>query len=284
MARKNVKTADERGVGVVGWVILGALILLTIVGLVWLFIDKNQRNAESDYAKYLPDGAATKTILTKDDISTAQNKAANDGKTKSDWKPKTDIIADVTFGNSDAKVKVIEYESPACSACFGFDKTAQQIMEKYKDDALFTFRFFNPFAGQSASASSQHAEGATAILSAYLMGGEDKFWAMKELIYSPDNNYVCTDANSASDAPAQCRKYIDQYAEKLGLDKTKFEAYMTTNDSAKNGIADKINRDQTLAGLAKVNGTPTWIVNGQLLSNTSTDASSAIANAIKAQK
>lgn len=284
MGRKSGKFADERGASAIGWAFLGALVLLAIAGLVVLFVQKNQRNAAAEYEKYLPKNAATKVILTEKNVADAQNKAANDGALKSGWKPKSALIGDVVFGNPDAKVKVVEYVSPACSACYGFSSTAAQIADRYKNDITLTYRFFNPFAGQSASASAQHVEGATAMLAANFLGGAEKFWAMEKLIYSPDNNGVCTDTNQAADAPAQCRKYIDKYAAKLGLDAKKFAAYMTTDNSNKNGISDKIARDQKLGENAGVNGTPTWIVDGRRLDNTTRDANSAIEKAVRAHK
>ena len=59
---------------------------------------------------------------------------------------------------------------------------------------------------------------------------------------------------------------------------------MTTDNSNKNGISDKIARDQKLGENAGVNGTPTWIVDGRRLDNTTRDANSAIEKAVRAHK
>jgi len=223
------------------WIILAALVAATVGGLVWW------RAVAPDNMAYV--GNLNRGVLiTKQDVVDARNRAANGGKLADNFKTdESTIIPDHFFGNKNSKVVVVQYEDFACSACNAFAKTAAQIQEDYKDKVLFIYRNFN--LGQNTSTLSESAAEA-----AYLLGGEDKFWQMHDLIFSDS---TCVEG---SDKTA-CQNRLYVYANQLGLDEGKFKAAL--NDYQNNGINDKLKRDKALGLKAGISATPTWLINGK---------------------
>ena len=247
------------------WIVLAVLVLAVIGGLVWWKSSNNDGSSVKAYVDYL-DG---KTLLTKQNITDAQNKAANNGKLAADFTPNGPIIPDHFVGKTDSKVVVVEYEDFACSACIGFSTYASKIHDDYKDRALFIYRNFN--INQNTSTLSESAAEA-----AFLMGGEDTFWKMHDLLFS---NQICMEGGDKN----ACQTAIMGYADQIGLDKTKFQTALS--DFTTNGIQDKINRDKQLGINAGVTATPTWFVSGQQITGGSdSNMRSAIDDALKNAK
>ena len=224
------------------WIVFAVLVLGALGGLIlW-------KNANDDtgtaYVEHL-DGSR---LLTVDNIVTAKNKAANDGKVASDFSvDKSTIIPDHFLGNKDSKVIVIEYEDFACSACNGFATSANQIHDEYKDKVLFIYRNFN--IGQNTSTLSESAAEA-----AFLLGGEETYWKMHDLIFSDE---TCVEGNDKT----VCHDTLVNYAGQIGLDTNKFKETLT--NYLENGIQAKIQRDKRLGRNAGVEATPTWFINGE---------------------
>jgi len=171
-----------------------------------------------------------------------------------------DNIPDHYIGNKDSKVIAIEYGDFACAHCAQMASTFSKIVSDYQDRILFIYRHFslnypNSIVSQSAAEA------------AFLLGGEEAYWQMHELLFKDDSTWTGGKA-----VPNDQRKeLLGGFAKEVGLDVDKF--LKTVENYRSNGILDKTNRDKTLGKKVKVNGTPTWFINGKKVDkNDMTDA------------
>lgn len=151
-------------------------------------------------------------------------------------------LGDVVLGSPDAKVTVIEYASLTCSHCASFHETAYPTLKsKYIDTGKvkFILREFplDPLA--------------TAGFMLARCAGNDKYYAVTDLLFQQQRNWAFTD------------KPLDallQLAKQAGFTQESFEAclkdqktYDAVNWVKDNG-ADKLG----------VNATPTFFINGKV--------------------
>ncbi len=224
------------------WIVFAILVIATLGGLVWW------KNTTGDSGTSYVDHLDSNKLITIDDVVTAKNKAANGGKVASDFSvDKSTIIPDHYLGDTTSKVIVVEYEDFACSACNSFAPSANKIHEDYKDRVLFIYRNFN--IGQNTSTLSESAAEA-----AHLLGGQEAYWKMHDLIFSDE---TCVEGNDKT----VCHDTLVNYAKQIGLDTNKFKEALTNYSD--NGIQAKIQRDKKLGRNAGVTATPTWFINGE---------------------
>jgi protein-disulfide isomerase len=88
---------------------------------------------------------------------------------------------------------------------------------------------------------------AEAAMEAFKQKGDEGFWKMHDLLYAHQGKLSRTD--------------LDGYAAELGLDMTRFAAALDTG-----AHRAAVEADVYLAGSAKINGTPGFVVNGYLVS------------------
>ncbi len=163
------------------------------------------------------------------------------------------------FGNTDSSVKIVEFADFECPACGAFFPIVDQIKEKYKDEISFQFKHF-PLVQihRNALAAHRAAEAASK---------QGKFFEMHDLLYQ---NLEDWNGPSQTDQVGvtiqQAIQIFEQYAAQLELDIDQFRA--DVEDSNTLGI---INAD-TAAGKSEyqVSGTPTFILNGVKIDDTST--------------
>jgi protein-disulfide isomerase len=155
-------------------------------------------------------------------------------------------------GKSTTGVKLIEYGDYECPACYQYYPVVKQVAAKYNDQITFQFRNF-PLTSLHKNAFA----GARAAESADLQG---KFWQMHDILY--DNQ----DPNGqqgwvASNDPLS---YFTQFATSLGLNITKFKS-----DYASSYVNDRINKDEAEAFSLNFSGTPSFVLDGQPITNPS---------------
>ena len=158
---------------------------------------------------------------------------------------------DVTRGNKNAKVTLIEYSDFQCPACAAFHPLVNQLLSDYGNKIYFVYRFF-PLTNihQNAMISAQ------AGYAAYKQG---KFWEMGDLLFNNQNDWA--------DLSDPTSVFVG-YAQKLNLDVNKFKEDMNS-DQTKNFIQS----EQDEGNNAGITYTPSFILNGKLISNpTSYDA------------
>jgi len=150
-------------------------------------------------------------------------------------------------GSGKSGVKLVEYGDYECPICELYYPTMKQIAAKYNDQIYFQFKNLPLIQiHQNALAGARAAEAAA---------DQNKFWQMHDKLYDNQSAWV-----SASNP----QTFFDQYAQDLGLDVTKFK-----QDYASSQVNNVIQAD--LAAFQKTGqqeGTPTFFLDGNYLSNT----------------
>lgn len=144
------------------------------------------------------------------------------------------------------KVSLIEYGDFQCPSCGSYYPTLKQLEEKYRDHVSFVFRHF-PII-------SIHPNAFSAARAAEAAGKQGKFFEMHDKLYESQSSWGQVGSNQQS--------LFESYAQELGLDMTKFK-----QDYASQAVADRINRDISSAKQFSIQGTPTFILNGEKIKN-----------------
>ena len=138
-------------------------------------------------------------------------------------------------------VTLIEYADFQCPACGAYYPVVKELSTIYKDKVNFVFRHFPIISiHPNAFAASRAAEAA---------GNQGKFWEMHNKLYETQDAWGQLSSNQQA--------LFEEYAKELSLDMEKFKA-----DYASEATADRINRDVASAKQFNIEGTPTFILNG----------------------
>ena len=169
-------------------------------------------------------------------------------RTRPAGQPPRDIVLDIADvpakGPKDAKVVLVEFSDFQCPYCARFSRdTIPQVQTEYVDTGKIKYVFadfpleaIHPYAFKAAEAAS-------------CAGEQGEFWKMHDHLF----------ANQKALKPDD----LVQYAEALGLDKTKFQQCLDTQKRAAS-----IRKVMAQAGDAGVSSTPTLMV-GLLQPNSS---------------
>lgn len=151
-------------------------------------------------------------------------------------------IADHVFGVKDSKVTLIEYGDYQCPGCGSAYPNIKQLTEKYQGQLTFIFRNF-PLP--------MHANARAAAATAEAAGLQGKYWEMHNALYESQNSWNNISVDQRGD-------YFNHLAAQLGLNEDKFKT-----DFASSIVNQKISFDQALGAKDKVQGTPTFFLNGK---------------------
>lgn len=149
---------------------------------------------------------------------------------------------DFIFGDSNAPVKVIEYSDPECPFCKRFHSTMQQIASEYKGKVAWVHRFF-PLDSLHPKARKE----SEAILTAGVLGGNEKFWAYLNRLMD------ITPSNNGLDLAE-----LPKIASFVGLDVDQFNDYLEGGKAAA-----RVDTDYKNAVASGGEGTPYSIVIGR---------------------
>jgi protein-disulfide isomerase len=156
-------------------------------------------------------------------------------------------IADHVYAKADSTVVLIEYGDFQCPACGSENSKIMKIAEDYKDKISFIFRNYPlTLIHSNAKAAAGAAEAA---------GLQGKYWEMHDLLYKNQNDWQSLNSDERS------KKFIS-YAEELKLDTEKFKA-----DTNSDAITKKINFDTAQGKKINISGTPTFVLNGDIIPN-----------------
>jgi len=152
-------------------------------------------------------------------------------------------IADHTQGNLDSKLILIEYGDYQCPPCANAYPIVKDLVKKYSDKVLFVFRNFPiPSLHPNARAAAATAEAA---------GLQGKYWEMHDKLYENQSAW-------SSASTSERTTIFKDYASQIGLDTDKF-----TKDVSLDSIIAKIDFDVAVGKSVKVEGTPTFKLNGE---------------------
>jgi len=151
------------------------------------------------------------------------------------------------YGKMDSPVTLTEFVDFQCEACYAYYPYVKQLKENYKDRVKFQVRNFPITSGhQFALQAARNAEAAAR---------QGKFWEMHDKIFEGQKMW------EQSKDP---QKIFDGYAEEIGLDMAKFKKDFTSAD-----VNAVINKDLEDVRKLGGNGTPTFVLNGEVVENTS---------------
>ena len=152
------------------------------------------------------------------------------------------VVDDRTRGSANAKVELVEYSDFECPACKYFYGILKQLEEEKGDAVQMTYRHFPLQQHKYARVAAQAAEAA---------GLQGKFWEMHDMLFEKQGDWLKS---------TDIQQSLIGYATVIGLDADRFVA-----DIQKEEIADKIERDLALGAEQKIQGTPTFFLNGKLI-------------------
>jgi protein-disulfide isomerase len=144
-------------------------------------------------------------------------------------------------GNPKAAVTLVQFTDFQCPSCAQHHPILERLLNEYGDNVRLVVRDF-PL--------SQHANAMKAAEAAEAAREQGKYWEYTDLLYR-------------NQSALQIDK-LKQYASSLGLDRVKFDAAL---DSGK--YSDRVQRDVAEGDRLGVDSTPTFFVNGRLVSDSS---------------
>jgi predicted DsbA family dithiol-disulfide isomerase len=150
-----------------------------------------------------------------------------------------------SMGNSDAKVKIIEYADFQCPYCLRYwQETEPQIIKTYvaTGKAYYEYRSMGAFIGPDS---------ASAAEAAYCAGDQGKFWQYHDILFS---NW--TGENTGDFAPDKLRKY----APDVDLDQKIFDTCLTQRKHT-----NQVQQDVANAKADGIRATPSFLINGTLI-------------------
>lgn len=155
-------------------------------------------------------------------------------------------IQDHVAGSAQQKVVLIEYGDFQCPGCGGIWAVVKELKTKYSDKLTFVFR--------NLPLTNIHPNALAAATAAESAGLQGKYFEMHDLLFQSQGVWQSL---SVSDRTAK----FEELASTLGLNMEKFKQDLASQD-----IVDKINRDRATAKTFDANQTPTFVLNGQKLS------------------
>ena len=164
----------------------------------------------------------------------------------------TSSIADMTAGNPDAPVTVIEYASFTCPHCAAFHTGPyKQLKTDYIDTGKINFVYREVYFDRYGLWASMIARCA----------GPDKFFGMADLIYSGQSEW------SRAGEPAAIIDELRKIGRLAGLDGDTLEACLQDGEKAKTLVAWY----QENAEADGIESTPSFVINGKKYSNMAYD-------------
>lgn len=149
-------------------------------------------------------------------------------------------------GPEDARVTVVEFSDFQCPTCRAYAPMVQEVVDKYPDDVRFVYRHF--------PLNTIHPNAQKAALAAEAARSFDKFWEMHDLLFAEQTIWASLNA-------ADFDKKLEEYTEKLQIDKSEFQKRIESNE-----VKEVVSVDYADGVRAGVDGTPTFFINGKSVS------------------
>jgi protein-disulfide isomerase len=170
-------------------------------------------------------------------------------------------IPEMVLGNPDAAVEVIEYASFTCPHCAAFHADQfQQLKANYIDTGKIRFVYREIYFDRF---------GLWASMIARCGGNTDRFFGISDVIYDTQREWT------AGGDPAQIAANLRQIGKVAGLEDETLDACMSDGAQAQ-ALVDWFTENSTRDA---VEGTPTFLINGEKFSNMSYAAFAEILDA-----
>ncbi|PZX16533.1 protein-disulfide isomerase [Palleronia aestuarii] len=159
----------------------------------------------------------------------------------------TPQVEEMTLGNPDADVTVIEYASFTCPHCKTFhDTVLPELKENYIDTGRIEFVYrevyfdrFGLWAGMVARC-----------------GGPERYFGISDLIYEQQQEWVQGD-------PAQIAENLRRIGKTAGLDDAELDACLSDTAQAEAMVA----RFEETTQADDITATPSFVIDGETFSN-----------------
>jgi protein-disulfide isomerase len=151
-------------------------------------------------------------------------------------------------GAENPKVTVTEYLDFQCPACYVAFPLMQEVYNQTQDIAQFQTKMY-PIV-------SIHDKAKTSARAAEAAGRQGKFWEMHDILFTNQKAWE-------RQTPVQFETTVELYAESLNLNIEQFR-----RDIQDSSIQDPIDKDVTAGNSLPIGGTPSFLINGQLLQRT----------------
>jgi protein-disulfide isomerase len=152
--------------------------------------------------------------------------------------PQTVIGRSPTRGAKLGKVVLVEFSDFQCPYCQAASKTVKQFVEKHKDQVTLVYKHL-PLTGI-------HAEALPAAKAAWAAGQQGKFWEYHDALFEQQKQLG--------------EALYPKIAKTLGLDLERFN-----RDRQGAAVEKAIQQDVQMAEQLGINGTPFFVMNGQVL-------------------
>lgn len=154
------------------------------------------------------------------------------------------VVTDHAMGNLDSEVVLVEYADYQCPACAQFNPEVQNTLEEYGDRLRYEYRHLPLIEiHPSTLAAAKAAEAA---------GQQGKFFEYSNLLFTKQNEW----SKVPNPAP-----FFTRYAEELDLDISQFKRQQRSKI-----LADKIMTERQEARDLGLTGTPSFLLNGEVMS------------------
>jgi protein-disulfide isomerase len=159
------------------------------------------------------------------------------------------VIEEMSLGNPDAPVTLIEYASFTCPHCAAFHAGAyKELKADYIDTGKINFIYREVYFDRY---------GLWASMIARCAGSPEKFFGMADLIYAGQSEWT------GAGEPAAIVEELRKIGRLAGLDDATMEACLQDADKARTLVAWY----QEKAGADGVESTPSFVINGKKYSN-----------------
>jgi protein-disulfide isomerase len=152
-----------------------------------------------------------------------------------------------TLGPSDAPVTLVEFLDPECEGCRAAYPLVKELLNSYEGQVRLVVRYVP-----------RHNNSTLAAIATEAAGAQGQYWEMQELLFQ-------TQPDWGEQTTSQREAFIG-YAGTLGLDVEQFTA-----DLENPTYAAKVERDLQDSLTLGIEGTPTFYVNGRLVTPLSED-------------
>jgi len=150
--------------------------------------------------------------------------------------------ADWAKGATSSRAVLVEYSDFQCPACASYEPMIKQLRADFAADLMFVYRHFPLLMHRNADIASGAAEAA---------GKQGKFWEMHDILFEKQSEWQGAE---------KALTLFSQYAESLGLDVNKF-----AEDAVSDEVRKKVNEQYKGGIQSGVQGTPTFFLNGKLI-------------------